>query len=174
MVSEVSANGETNIASKATKQFPNIFPGSLNTKLMKASRWWKTRDTILNDNSPQAATRVQGGVRKRVDRKVIVKGRGRKRDDWRESLHQALLSEFTKNLKAGVQFTGPVLKELAVYVLESSDSELTHGSWDGLSIQTVISKTNNNFVQTFCERFGIIMKVCDFNETLCKNSGFFL
>ena len=132
MASEVAINGEKNIASKATKKFPSIFPGNLNTKLTKASRWWKARDIILNDNEPRAATRIQGGVRKRIDRKVVVKGRGRKRETWRERLHQLLLSEFTKHLKAGVQFNGPLLKELAVYILECSDSEFIAGSLDEL------------------------------------------
>lgn len=47
MIEHVRENGAKLIASKNVKQFPQCFSGSSNAKLMKAQRWCKDRDTIM-------------------------------------------------------------------------------------------------------------------------------
>ena len=42
-----------------------MFRGSLKSQVMKAVRWWKTKNNILSDAAPRSAMRVQNEVEKR-------------------------------------------------------------------------------------------------------------
>jgi hypothetical protein len=47
MVSVAGADGEKHVPSRAVRQFPSVFRAVEKANLMKASRWWKSRNEIL-------------------------------------------------------------------------------------------------------------------------------
>ena len=160
MVSDVEANGERCLPSRAIRKFPDLFSGTRNAQLVKATRWWKERDIILSDNAPITATRWQNGAERRYERKVVVKGRGRKRSAWAQWLHGVLLDEFTRYSKAGVHFTTPVLQNLASHLIQNNrDNQFNSQYLDPADQRPIIEKITASFIQQFCEAHGIIAKL---------------
>jgi hypothetical protein len=47
MIDEVNSGSDENIASKAVRNFPELFRGSVKANLQKASRWWKAHKSFL-------------------------------------------------------------------------------------------------------------------------------
>lgn len=92
MIAHVGENGEKHIASKAINQFPSLFSGSVETQLMKASRWWKdrTETTALKEVKKRRSLMSNS----RVNNKYRLKSRhrrGRKRSVWDTALYKAFL-----------------------------------------------------------------------------------
>ena len=90
MIADVEQNGEAKIELRTIRNFPDQFRSEQKAKLMKASRWWKDRDTItasLSDKRRRSGTIkainsvCQRGPRRRLEKKAID-GRGRKRQTW--------------------------------------------------------------------------------------------
>jgi hypothetical protein len=98
MVSVADADGEKNVVSRTVKQFPSVFRTSEKANLMKASRWWKSRNEILcadKAHTRASLSAVHSLIRKTVLLKAMT-GRGRPQSPWVKSIHPKLLSEFER------------------------------------------------------------------------------
>jgi hypothetical protein len=89
MQAEVEKSGIDMLASKAVRTLPAVFGAhdhkSTMAALMKAGRWWKSREDIAN--APVTTiSRAGGGERRRNYVKVSI-GRGRKRAVWVSALY---------------------------------------------------------------------------------------
>lgn len=156
-----------NIASKAVDKFLLIFTHrSRAANRAKAGRWWRGRlvflpslETPIN-NSLHITRRNSSGI---MDKKTAAKalhGRGRKRKDWVNMLHQSMLNEFVRLRNRGIKFNGSILQEMALKVLQNPDfPEQQMGEF----IDTVISK---NWIQNFKNRFNIVSRVRTSNTCL--------
>ena len=58
MIADAEQNGEAKIASRTICNFPDQLRGEQKANLMKASRWWKDRDTITASLSNKRRKRV--------------------------------------------------------------------------------------------------------------------
>lgn len=65
--------------------------------------------------------------RKRVHFKAM-KGRGRKREGWVQSLCGVLVPEFERLRKLGVKFSANNLKMLSIAIMESADESEAHSA----------------------------------------------
>jgi hypothetical protein len=84
MVSVAGADGEKHVASRAVRQFPSVFRAVEKANLMKASRWWKSRNEILCEEkglTKSSLSYVHSSIRKRVLSKAMT-GRGRPQSPW--------------------------------------------------------------------------------------------
>ena len=127
MIDEEMQGRSDRIASRAVRQFLELFRGSANAALTKASRWWRSRHNTLLQSKERGSMSVSGrrdGLRRRFMVKAAG-GRGRKRSDWVVWLHGELVEEFDRLRKAGLKFTPATLRHLAMNILEGSSGSIT-------------------------------------------------
>jgi hypothetical protein len=166
MIEEASRCGEKHIASKAVKNFPEMFRGTEKANLQKASRWWKARDAFLllfkNGEGPiekkSLSVNQDGPGRKRVQMKAVT-GRGPKRQAWVEWLHMKLLEEFRRLKAARVKFSPKLLLAMARGILQSS----VHPDFKATAMcprdkNLIMDKLTHRWILTFQERFNI--RIC--------------
>jgi DDE superfamily endonuclease len=157
---------EKHIASKAVKNFPEMFRGTEKANLQKASRWWKARDAFLllfkNGEGPlekkSLSVNQDGPGRKRVQMKAVT-GRGPKRQAWVEWLHMKLLEEFRRLKAARVKFSPKLLLAMARGILQSS----VHPDFKATAMcprdkNLIMDKLTHRWILTFQERFNI--RIC--------------
>lgn len=164
MIEKATEDGEHQIALNAINEFegtvfPKSVPGSKRrlANLVKARQWWKTRNEFLqsiendsNINLSMSSPEVVGKARQRVYLKSRP-GRGRKRQQWKLCLYEAMLDEFEKMLAAQIQITKSFLKDMEISLSQSDDLELKppNGTED-------ITKY---LIQDFCALHNIVFKV---------------
>lgn len=107
MIDEVAAG---RLESGAIKKFLRLFCSlKYNTNLMKAKRWFKNRDKIMNYQGSIYATRWSKQKRKVKISQVMAQGRGPKTAVWVKWLYAELLEEFRRFIRAGVPMTSKLL-----------------------------------------------------------------
>ena len=121
MIADAEQNREAKIASRTIRNFLNQFRGEQKANLMKASRWWKDRDTItasLSSKRRKSGTNkainsvCQRGPRRCLEKKAMD-GRGRKIQPWVTWLYAKLVKKFDRLCKAGLKFCPMVLQFVA-------------------------------------------------------------
>lgn len=157
--------GESKIASKTVREFPQYFRGTPNANITRAVRLWKQRGDYTSVNgdvefrgSTTAVTRNTMDGFKRVYLKAR-KGRGRKRQAWVEALHIDLRSEFDRLRKLGVKFNLNTLRSLALHVLSTSETmAYSRNMLDPLTDKPLFEKVSMRFVQSFADRYRIVSR----------------
>ena len=144
MINEAQESGSfKQIALKALEQFSSIFnvtdEKSRQSCIKKAYRWWIKREEFIlalrtKENQLLSITskNVSGISTKRCVVEVLS-GRGRKRNDWVEYLHQLLYLEFERFSSTNIKLSRGVLQYLAVLLLNESDSKYTPNDADPTS-----------------------------------------
>lgn len=118
--------GQTRIPSKAVAAFPDEFRGSANSRLMKASRYFRLRD------SPPVAASSKARP-----------GRGRKKAAWSAALAADVAAEVARLRAAGVRISHEVVKTAACSTLVNRKrAEYAPG---------LVAKINNRWVGRFVE-----------------------
>ena len=157
-------NGTTEIPSKALDKFPQFFRSAVhNSNLQRASRWFKSRHDIVKSipTLPRCITsNHRNGPRKKSSLKTTG-GRGRKRAEWVEWLHEKLFEEFERLSSAGVKFSRDILQQLAKELLCSSTHETFRADYvdqKDKKGQKVIEKINYGWITAFMERYNIVQR----------------
>lgn len=158
MVHDAEMNGESKVISRAVKNFPDLFRGSMKANLQKSSRWWKDRQNLLENKQSKSTYRVQEGVTKKMHCKALA-GRGRKRASWVLFLHDQLVEEFRRFSKAGVSFDSSMVRNMALDILEASDSEFNSSYVDPVDNKPIKQKITCRWIQSFLERMQIVLRV---------------
>jgi hypothetical protein len=128
----------------------------VNSKYMKASQWFKSRDEILAAEKNDTLSLCQNKFEiRRVVRLKTKNGRGRKIPPWVLWLHAELCSEFDRVRTAGVKFSPQLLKNLALDVVKGS----THPEfnpffeWQNIVIKDKIAP---RWIQSFMKKQNIV------------------
>ena len=133
MIKEVEECGTAKkIGIKATQKFKSIFKVSDNRSkfacIRKANRWWNEKEQFLNSLSTREnrmmyvrCKSIPGLVEKRCVIKALH-GRGKKRHDWVEYLHQILLSEFERLSSSDLQLSRGLIQNVALTLLREENS----------------------------------------------------
>ena len=158
MVQDAEINGENKVISRAVRKFPKLFRQSTKANLQKSSRWWKSRHNLLQNTQPKSTYRMQQGVTKKKHCKALA-GRGRKRAAWVLFLHDELVEEFRRFSKAGVSFDSSMLRNVALDILDSSDSVFNSTYLDPVDNKPIKEKITCRWIQSFLERMQIVLKV---------------
>jgi hypothetical protein len=121
MIDEVAAG---RLESEAIKKFPKLFSSlKYNTNLIKAKRWFKNRDKIMNYQGSVYMTRWSKKKRKVQISRVMVSGRGPKTAKWVKWLYAELLEEFRRLIRAGVPMSSKLLVDMAKSMIIDSKDE---------------------------------------------------
>lgn len=157
----VDREGDVAIVAKALKQFPQFFPGDYHSNYMKAHRWWKNRDQLMElskegRRTGNIASQGVHGVR-RVNFKA-VSGRGRKRAKWVAEIHNELLREYERVKSCGMKLSVSVLRTMALAIIQSApEGSSFHESicFNGCNIR---SKITYRWVQMFMQTKGLVIR----------------
>jgi hypothetical protein len=102
------------------RAFPEHFRGMTFATIMKSSRWWEKRATILqihdDHDNMVSCNSAQPGKAKKVLTKAAP-GRGPKRAPWVDWLYPLIVDEFDRYRKMGVKFSPKLLVCLAKDIL---------------------------------------------------------
>lgn len=165
MTQHVLENGETHIASKTVRHFPQYFRASENANLTRAKRLWTSRaeytahdGTCSTHGVNTSITRVTSIGPKRVRLKAKP-GRGRKRAQWVSALYEDLRDEFDRLRKLGVKFNMVTLKHLALDLLQNSSNDAYNANiLDPRSNQPLHLKIDQRWIQSFTEHYRIVCR----------------
>lgn len=157
-------HGPKNISSKAVKHFPDMFRGSENANLHKASRIWHDiskymkLDSKKSNEAERACLTISRNTpfgMKRISMKAI-RGRGRKLLLWKKHLFADWRDEFDRLRKLGVKFNLRNLSALGKHVINTSEN-VHYSSFmiDACSGKPVIDMVTPRFVQSFADTFRI-------------------
>ena len=136
MMKEVEESGtDKEILIKATEKFNSIFKiadsRSKIASIRKANRWWNEKEQFLNALTAREnreiyvrCKSVAGFVEERNAVKALH-GRGRKRHDWVEYLHQVLLCEFERLSSSDMQLSRAFIQNAALSLSAEEDSACT-------------------------------------------------
>lgn len=133
---------------------------------MKASRWWKDRDTItasLSNKRRKSGTNkaissvCQRGPCRRLEKKAMD-GRGRKRQTWVTWLYAELVVEFDRLRKAGLKYRPMALRIVAKTILRTSQSEFHSAFRDLLNGKTLDERITPRWIQSFQEYNNIFIR----------------
>ena len=170
MKEEVDECGSSNrIASKAVTKFPAIFPvhdqKSRTAFLKQAYRWWLMHEEYLNalkTNENKALlirSKTFTGISDKKSELKTLRGRGRKRSDWKEYLHSVLLTEFEKLSSAGVKLSRNLMRDAALLLLSEDDSQYSTEFIDNSTGQPIMNHITLQFIDAFLSRFNIVVRV---------------
>lgn len=108
MIAEAEESGsDKNIAGKAVMHFPQLFrQPNRTTRYAKAYQWWKSKDEFFQKLAPGSVDKALHLVSQRASsvavRRHPIKActdRGRKRPQWKDDLHELLLSELGASVR---------------------------------------------------------------------------
>jgi hypothetical protein len=117
--------------------------------LIKASRWWKSRNEILCEgraHTKSSLSSVHSSIRKRVLSKAMT-GRGRPQSPWIRNFYSKLLSEFERLSKAGLKFSNAVLGELARGLIISETENEYNGIYKDADGKRIVEKITTSWIQ---------------------------
>lgn len=165
MCQETAQNGQEKIASKTIRQFPTLFRSNTKANLIRASRLWKNRDDFITAQGrvqkrgvTSSITRVTSNGHRRVYTKARA-GRGRKRAEWVQCMHEDLVSEFDRLRKLGVKFNLKVLRQLARSMVETSEKDAYFSEMkDPASGRKIMDMLTPRWIQSFAERYQIVSR----------------
>jgi len=154
-----------NIASAAVDQFPEIFSQrSRETNRAKAGQWWRDRvlimaklQTPLNKRLHVTTRRANGVFQKQFPVKAFV-GRGRKRAEWTEILHQAMINEFERVRRLGVKVNGHFIQEMALVLLQNENVPVSVADVQAATGKLIADVITKRWVQNFKDRFNIVCR----------------
>jgi len=112
MINDNEVNGEKGLHARTVKAFPEHFQGTTFATIMKSSRWWEKRATILQIRDDRdnmvSCNSAQPGKAKKVLTKAAP-GRGPNRAPWVDWLYPFIVDEFDRYRKMGVKFSPKLL-----------------------------------------------------------------
>jgi hypothetical protein len=112
MQAQVEKAGIEMLASKAVRKYPAIFGAhdnkSTKAALVKARRWWKSREYIAN--APVATISRAGGAGRRRNFVKVSIGRGRKGAIWVSALYSDVLDKFHTLHRPGCKISTSILR----------------------------------------------------------------
>lgn len=149
-------NGKEGLLTRTVREFPDVFRGSVNANSMKASRWWKDRDTLANPDQVEPLS--VNSRQHSINRKVLLKarkGRGPKTQAWVTWLYGELEDEFDRLRKAGVKFSAKLLKYLAVDLLETSQHSEFCATFSPSGV-AISQKINDRWIRRFMDNRNIV------------------
>jgi hypothetical protein len=158
MQAEVEKAGIDMLASKAVRIFPAVFGAhdhkSTKAALMKAGRWWKSREDIAN--APVTTiSRAGGGGRRRNYVKVSI-GRRRKRAVWVSALYSDVLDKVHTLRRAGCKISTSILRLIVLHHLkEGKEGIYGSGMLDPRSKMTMASRISTSSVLRFQDNHGL-------------------
>ena len=132
--------------------------------IRKAIRWWNENEQFLNALTAREnriiyvrCKSVAGFVEKRCAVKALH-GRGRKRHDWVEYLHQVLLCEFERLSSSDVQLSRAFIQNAALSFLAEEDSACTSSDVDPTTGRPLTEHLTPRWIGSFLNRFNIVMR----------------
>jgi hypothetical protein len=158
MNAEVEKAGIEMMASKAVRKFPAIFGAhdykSTKAALMKAGRWFKSRECIAN--APVTTISRAGGAGRRRNYVMVSIGRGRKRAIWVSALYSDVLDKFHTLLRAGCKISTTILRLIVLDLLkEGKEGVYGSGMLDPRLKMTMASRISTSWVSRFQDNHGL-------------------
>jgi hypothetical protein len=158
MQAEVEKAGIEMLASKTVRKFPAIFGAhdykSTKAALMKAGRWWKSREYIAN--APVTTISRAGGAGRRRNYVKVSIGRGRKRAIWVSALYSDVLNKFHTLRRAGCKISTSILRLIVLDLLkEGKEGIYGSGMLDPRSKMTMASRISTSWVLRFQDNHGL-------------------
>lgn len=174
MINEVENCGtEQCIAAKAVHNFPKIFiQRSHKANREKARIWWKNRDSFLTaietaaNKSLHIVHRGLGGPAVRRSAIKAMTGRGRKRPEWKNVLHESLRDEFMRLRSAGVKINRVFLQEAAMALLLNDQVPVSVQEVEQETEREIADVISIRWIDDFCDRFRIVTRRRTGNKTL--------
>ncbi|KAL0220621.1 hypothetical protein RCL1_000475 [Eukaryota sp. TZLM3-RCL] len=149
---------QKSLIAKAVLKFPDIFRGTYHANIQKASRWYKDKERILQDNDSNRVSQVEGG-RRRIFRAKALPGRGRKRQEWVEWLFEDLFAEYHALRVMKAKITTSLLKDTAVWLIQNSTHPEFDSSYrDPLTNKCISEKIDDKWMQSFRETYDIVVR----------------
>lgn len=160
MVEDQAINGNRGLNGRTIRAFPEHFRGKRQANMVRASRWWALRDTLLPiDPVPALSleiTRSTQGARKRILSKAAA-GRGPRRSTWVQWLYPRLLQSFEIYKTSGVKFSPALLIELALSILLALDSPYNAQSTDPKDNILLTEKITHTWIYHFMDAHSIVL-----------------
>ena len=161
MVEDREVRGSRGMYSRTVQAIPEHFRAQHATNLVRATRWWALRDTLLSTDQPippvaLSCSRSNFGRRKRVLSKA-ANGRGPRRSEWVQWLYPRLLQNFEAYKRAGVKFSSALLLELGQSLLLGLDSPYTVQSRDPKDGRLLTDKLTSSWIQQFMDVNSIVL-----------------
>ena len=100
---------------------------------------------------------IPGLVEKRCAIKALH-GRGKKRHDWVEYLHQMLLSEFERLRSSYLQLSRGLIQNVALTLFQEENSVYSSSDVDPTSGQQITEHLTIKWVDSFLNRFNILIR----------------
>ncbi len=156
MTQKVAEGDEKNLATRAVIEFPMLFNShTKQANWRKSKRIFEDRDKILGEKTKKTVSR-RGSENVSVLLKKALPGRGRKTSDWVNWLYNEVEDEFRRLRSLGVRFTSTSIKNLAIKLLEDSDSVYNAKTLeDG---ELIKNKINDSWVARFLAKKNIISR----------------
>lgn len=170
-------NDMTNIAARAIDHPPfrsifrnNEIKSARNANRKKALRWWNSRDGFLTTVT-SSSTRVYVSSRngKGVNRKQfavkVLKGRGKKRQEWVNFVYEFVIEEFDRLCEIGVKISKPMLLQIAQKSLQHETSPVDINGIESVSGKTYVQLINSEFIRRFCDQNYIVRRKMSGNKS---------
>lgn len=153
--------GQRGLYNRTVRAFPEHFRAQHSTNIVRATRWWALRDTLLSaaETVPNVAlsfSRSNMGKRKRGLSKASS-GRGPQRSEWVQWLYPRLLQSFEVYKDMGVKFSSALLIELALSILFAPDSPYNNQSRDPKDDRLLNEKLTYSWIQQFKDVNNIVL-----------------
>lgn len=159
---------ESGDLSRGVREFPLIFParnaGKRKSSLMKVSRWWKMRTSLIEEGaSTQLTRRSSSGTTKVLKKVRSFSGRGRRIQPWVLALECDIYSEFRRLRAAGLKMTTRTLLGIARELLKNGKeevyaSEMVVGKDADDNTTTMASKVHLGFIERFAARHNVVVR----------------
>ncbi len=161
MLEDSELHGVVGLSARTIQAFPSHFRGTRSANLIRAGRWWASRDRYFPENDnllapPMACTRASVARRSRILVKASP-GRGPQRSEWVQWLYPLLLESFDIYRKSGVKFSSKLLGELSMSILLSPDSIYHAESRDPKDDKLLIGKITRSWIQQFMDVHNIVL-----------------
>lgn len=125
MVTNFDEHGKIGLMSRTICHFPQHFRSTYNANIVRASRYWKSKESIIARHSNKQRTNdisfsmsSHNGIKRHLTK--ARPGRGRKRARWVQVLYPLIVSEFDLLRKTGVRFDSRLLRQLALDIISKS------------------------------------------------------
>ena len=109
------------------------------------------------------------GIIRRVSALKTLGGRGRKRAQWTEQLHEFMCEEVTRFRALGIKINRELLRQMALGIVQSSDFDIDAAEIQAQSGKALSAAISPRWIASFCERHRIVMRSATGNKTLSIN-----
>lgn len=174
MIARANENGtDKNIVPEAVAQFPAIFcQKTSKSNQEKARRWWNGRHSFLSlleekENKALYVVRrkIGGPAVRRIGINALT-GRGRKRRAWKNTVHSAVLDEFTRLRSAGVKVDRQFLLQTVLSVVHDANVPTSVADIENQTGKSIDEVLTLRWVDDFCDMYQIVTRRRTGNKTL--------